>query len=700
MVVQSMYNCALLYHFSLSIFIALFFVVFCRHGRAWPPYSSGPLEGQVAYERETYELGVGLVSQYAHESRKEAIQRTIAAMTLGKDVSGLFPDVLKNIATPDLAQKKLVYLYLMNYAKTHQDLCILAVNTFVQDSEDPNPLIRALAIRTMGCIRVNKIVDYLFEPLRKTLRDNSAYVRKTAAICVAKLFDISPEAAIENGFLEILQELLNDTSPMVISNAMAALIDINERMPSLQIEVVTSLRLSRMLSILNESTEWERVMILGSLSEYTAANAKEAENICEYVTPQFQHANMSVVMAAIRVVMRNLPFMNKDMTKQLIRKITPSLVTLVSSIPEVQYVALRNINLILQEYPNILNKEIKVFFCKYNDLEYVKLEKLDIIIKLANKQNIDLILMELKEYASEVDVDFVRRSIKIIAQCAIKIEESADRCVNLLLNLINTKVNYVVQESVIVIKDIFRKYPHTYDGSMSIICENMSLFDEPNAKSSFIWIVGEYSEKISNSRNILASYIKNFKHEDTQTQLQLLTATVKLFLKSPSNNEEIIQRIFEIITTECDIPDIRDRAYIYWRLLSSNFEITKEIVLSNKIPVFDKKLSPHLLKELILEFSTLSSVFHKLVPAYINLDKDGNDLMKQRAIEEYIQINNENKIQANSKRNLENLLDIDFDTENSSKLIGDSSESIQGTFSYNSTKSTNVDDLLGVFGSN
>jgi len=45
--------------------------------------------------------------------RKEAIQKTIMAMTLGKDVSALFPDVLKNIATNDLDQKKLVYLYLM-----------------------------------------------------------------------------------------------------------------------------------------------------------------------------------------------------------------------------------------------------------------------------------------------------------------------------------------------------------------------------------------------------------------------------------------------------------------------------------------------------------------------------------------------------------------------------------------------------------
>ena len=55
---------------------------------------------------ETFELRAGLVSQYAYE-RKEAIQKTIMSMTLGKDVSALFPDVLKNIATADLDQKKL-----------------------------------------------------------------------------------------------------------------------------------------------------------------------------------------------------------------------------------------------------------------------------------------------------------------------------------------------------------------------------------------------------------------------------------------------------------------------------------------------------------------------------------------------------------------------------------------------------------------
>lgn len=52
-------------------------------------------------------------------------------------------------------------------------------------------MIRALAVRTMGCIRVDKITEYLCEPLRKCLRDDDPYVRKTAAVCVAKLYDIS-----------------------------------------------------------------------------------------------------------------------------------------------------------------------------------------------------------------------------------------------------------------------------------------------------------------------------------------------------------------------------------------------------------------------------------------------------------------------------------------------------------------------------
>lgn len=99
-----------------------------------------------------------------------------------------------------------------------------------------------------------------------------------------------------------------------------------------------------------------------------------------------------VIMIHMRGVRR------EDLIKQLVKKMAPPLVTLLSSPPEVQWVALRNINLLLQKRPDILSNEMRVFFCKYNDPLYVKVEKLDIMVRLAGENNVDALLSELKEY--------------------------------------------------------------------------------------------------------------------------------------------------------------------------------------------------------------------------------------------------------------------------------------------------------------
>ncbi len=62
------------------------------------------------------------------------LKKVIAAMTVGKDVGDLFPDVVKCVRTSNLELKKLVYLYIMNYAKTQPETAILSVNAFVHVS--------------------------------------------------------------------------------------------------------------------------------------------------------------------------------------------------------------------------------------------------------------------------------------------------------------------------------------------------------------------------------------------------------------------------------------------------------------------------------------------------------------------------------------------------------------------------------------
>ena len=47
---------------------------------------------------------------------------------------------------------------------------------------------RALAVRTMGCIRVERITEYLCDSLKECISDDAPYVKKTAALSVAKLY--------------------------------------------------------------------------------------------------------------------------------------------------------------------------------------------------------------------------------------------------------------------------------------------------------------------------------------------------------------------------------------------------------------------------------------------------------------------------------------------------------------------------------
>jgi len=123
-------------------------------------------------------------------------------------------------------------------------------------------------------------------------------------------------------------------------------------------------------------------------------------------------------------------------------------------------------------------------------------------VRLASEKNLDAVLSELKEYASEADIDFVRRAVSAIGRIAIKLDRGTDRCIAALVDLIKTKVNYVVQEAIVVIKDIFRKFPNQYESLIPTLAENIESLDETNAKGIFIFFLSfrRYAT-ISNKNN-------------------------------------------------------------------------------------------------------------------------------------------------------------------------------------------------------
>ncbi|RKP01335.1 hypothetical protein CXG81DRAFT_12135, partial [Caulochytrium protostelioides] len=560
---------------------------------------------------ENFELKADLNSEY-REKRKETVKRVIANMTIGKDVSSLFADVVKNMQTDDLELKKLVYLYLINYAKTQPELVILVVNTFVKDTDDPNPLIRALAIRTMGCLRAEKILDYVIEPLKKGLRDDDPYVRKVAALCVAKIYDLNPQAAIDNGLIEILQDLVSDKNPMVIANAVAALDEIRESNSGAA--PADGQILTKLLAALNECTEWGQVCILSSLANYTPQDSREACDMTERVLPRIQHANASVVLAAIKVLLLYQPHLNNDELHRTVdKKMAPPLITLLASEPEIQYVALRNMSLILQRSPHLLKGEIRIFFTKYNDPPYVKLEKLTMMLRLVDADNVDQVLSELIEYANEVDIDFSQKAVAAVGRCALQIPETAERCVETVVTMTQTKTPHVIQAAMLVFQDILRQYPGRFNSVIPTITPFHEVLDDAYAKAALIWIVGEHVALVPDALAILSGYAENFREEPATVQVQLLTAVVRLFLFSPQTSSHLVQEMLSTATSVSENPDIRDRAFIYWRLLSSNVEVAQAVVSAEKPPmaVETRAVPETLLDELMCHLGSLASIYYK-----------------------------------------------------------------------------------------
>ena len=299
--------------------------------------------------------------------------------------------------------------------------------------------------------------------------------------------------------------------------------------------------------------------------------------------PRLSHNNPAVILAAVKVILKAIEAMPKGEAKQaVVKKLAAPLITLLSCEAEIQYVSLRNINFILQKQPTIFESNVKVFFCKFNDPLYVKLEKIEILIKVAEDKNAEVVLNELQDYSNDMDLDLVEAAVKAIGQIILKVNRSVGRAVQIVQEIVQNGQPIALQEAVIIAKDIFRRFPAKYEKLLLPLCEKLESYTEPHSKAAFAWILGEYADKIDKSENMLEQMLEGFLEEADAVKLAILTATVKLYLKKPDEGNEMIEKVLKLSTEEADNPDLKDRAYIYWRMLSADPGKTQDVVLSAK----------------------------------------------------------------------------------------------------------------------
>lgn len=521
----------------------------------------------------------------------EAMKRIVGLIAKGKNSSELFPAVVKNVASKNIELKKLVYVYLVRYAEEQQDLALLSISTFQRALKDPNQLIRASALRVLSSIRVTIIVPIMMLAIKEASTDLSPYVRKTAAHAIQKLYSLDPDQ--KEQLIEVIEKLLKDKSTLVAGSVVMAF---EEVCPD-RIDLIHK-NYRKLCNLLVDVEEWGQVVIISMLTRYArtqftspwkegamfdennekafydsdSEEKKDQTQAKPYIMdpdhrlllrntkPLLQSRNTAVVMAVAQLYWHLAP-------KHEVNIVTKSLVRLLRSHREVQYIVLQNIATMSIQRKGMFEPFMKSFYVRSTDATHIKTLKLEILTNLANEANISTILREFQTYVKSQDKAFAAATIQAIGRCATNISEVTDTCLNGLVLLLSNRDETVVAESVVVIKKLLQTQPTQHS---EIIKHMAKLFDNitvPMARASILWLMGEYCERVPKiAPDVLRKMAKTFTAEEDIVKLQTVNLAAKLYLTNSKQTKLLTQYILNLGKYDQNY-DIRDRTRFIRQLI-------------------------------------------------------------------------------------------------------------------------------------
>eukprot|EP00938_MAST-03A_sp_MAST-3A-sp1_P003766 g3766.t1 len=601
------------------------------------------------------------------KNKRDVIKKVIAYMTLGIDVSGLFTEMIMAASTKDVVVKKMVYQYLTTYAVERPDLAILCINTLRKDCKDDDPVIRGLALRSLVGMRLESIVEYLYEPLMSSLKDPSPYVRKTAVMGCLKLYHISP-GSLEDSIVDTLYQMLRDRDTVVVANAIVALTEIMHEEGGIAINQQI---IHHLLNRVKNFNEWGQCIVLNLVANYTPSSEEEVFSIMNLLDGCLQIANSAVVIAAAKCFLHFSSKMGESFQRQVYSRLKKPLITL-TAVPsfEVDYCVYKHIALLAsrQACKGVFDSDYKSFFCRYNDPTCVQLIKLEILSNITNENNANEVIDELSEYVNGVDASVSRRSIKAIGEIGIQIQSTIPKVVKQLQEFLDFE-NFVRAETVVVLKDILRKYPQLASKVIPSIHKTLTQIDEAEGKAAVIWMIGEYGEQLDEGPYILETLVETLKKNGTKTEkLELMTAAMKLFFKRPPEAQKLLGSILNaILDPEANVDaDLHDRALFFYRLLREDIESAEKIVNASKggaVRAFAEEANNEIRERVFQELNTLSVLYNspaesftrqkyllRVVQAESNNDQDEDD-QDENDVENLVQDDDVPVIQNDQQKN-------------------------------------------------
>ena len=491
-----------------------------------------------------------------------------------------FTHVIKNIASPSLQVKKLVYIYLLQHAEHEPDTALLSINTIQKSLTDQNPQLRALALRVMSGIRVPVISQIVSLGIKRGAGDMSPYVRRAAALAIPKCFRLDPST--EPQLLDYLSTLLGDKQYFVTGAAVAAfleicpnrldlihphyrslvqkLVDMDEwgQLATLQLMMVYSrkcfprrtkkirkidpnakVKLTNPTKGFYDSDSEEELPKEQEMDEVPVLNL-DLELLLKSCQPLLQSRNSAVVIAVARTYL----YLG---TPEYLQTAIGPLISLLRSASDVQHIALYNIVQVCLSHPQVFVQYYNHFLVRSTDAPHIwrlKLELLTLIFPHSPPRLQSLILAELSHFShsGSLDPGLVREAVRAIGRCSqssVTSPKTSARCLRLLLAHIGSADTHLVAESLEVIRHLIQRDPDNHRTTVVRLAKHLDAATSPQARASIIWLVGEFAG-LDQENNIAADVLrilaKGFADEAEPAKLQIVLLAAKVYVHHLNTN--------------------------------------------------------------------------------------------------------------------------------------------------------------------
>lgn len=439
--------------------------------------------------------------------------------------------------------------------------------------KESNPVIRALAIRTLCGVNHEAFVEHCHKCIMEGLKDTSSYVRRTSVMACITVFKAGTDGVKESGLVNKLYEMIRDSDPVVVVDSLLALEEILRTEGGI---VLNKRIVSHLLTRLEEFTPWGIAYVTKLMLKYTPKSEDEIFDLMNVLDPFLEHNSVTLSINTLQLFLEMIKEMPHLVEEVIQRSQNVFLSAFSSGNAELTFAAIS----FCQQYPEISRmfaSNYKSLFCKYKDPSYLKVEKLKFVTGMINVENFKDILEEIVINSSSGSAEVSLCAIKSLGKIVLDFPDLSENLQKAFKKLLQSDKEHVVSNTLQVLVSLSENNVVLMNELGDQLCIIARKLLDKDGKSAALYLVAKMDNGSPESLYVLEEFIDQFEDLDTEVKGQLLLTGVKLFCRRPAEFQNILGELFELCSKDINGRDLQQQAKFYYSIFESNPETARKI---------------------------------------------------------------------------------------------------------------------------